>query len=65
MTNQANIVDLSSITDISSIFWQFLWKYLLSNFSSRNIVSTPPDTQYIGDIPPIYPNIFLLGYTNG
>ena len=57
-----NISDISLRTDISPIFWRYLRKYLPSDFSSRNIVLTPPDTRYIGDISPIYPDIFLLGY---
>ena len=56
------ISDISPWTDISAIFWRYLWKYLLSDFSPWNIVSTPPDTRYIGDISPIYPDIFLHGY---
>ena len=52
--------DISSRVDILSIFWLYLQKYLPSDFSPRNIVSTPLDTRYIGDISPIYPDIFLL-----
>ena len=58
-----NISDISLRTDISPIFWRYLRKYLPSDFSSRNIVSTPPDTRYIADISPIYPDIFLLDDT--
>ena len=43
------ISDLSLGTDISVIFWRFLQKFLPSDFSPRNIVSTPPDTRYIGE----------------
>ena len=56
------ISDISPRTDISPIFWRYLRKYLPSNFSPRNIVSTPLDTRYIGDISPIYPDIFLLAF---
>ena len=52
--------DISSRVDILPIFWLYLRKYLPSDFSPRNIVSTPLDTRYIGDISPIYPEIFLL-----
>ena len=56
-----NISDISPRTDISPIFWRYLRKYLPiyrrylrkylpSDFSSRNIVSTSPDTRYIADI---------------
>ena len=56
------IVDLSPRADISLTYQWFLRKYLPSDFSPRNIVSTPFDTQYIDDISPIYPDIFLLDY---
>ena len=54
------ISNISPCADISPIFWWYLQKYLPSDFSPRNIVSTPPDTRYIDDISPIYPDIFLL-----
>ena len=44
------ISDRSLWTDILPIFWWYLRKYLPPDFSSRNIVSTPPDTWYIADI---------------
>ena len=50
------ISDISLRTDISPIFWRYLRKYLPSEFSSRNIVSTPPDTRYI-DISPIFSSL--------
>ena len=56
------ISDISPRTDISPIFWRYLQKYLLFDFSPWNIMSIPPDTRYIGDILPIYPDIFLHGY---
>ena len=45
------------IADILAIFMEIS----ALDFSSRNIMSTPPDTRYIGDILPIYLDIFLLG----
>ena len=53
------IVDLSVFTDISLIYWRFIAKNRPSDFSLGNVVSPPPDTRYIGDISPIYPDIFL------
>ena len=55
------ISDISLRANISSIFQRYLQKYLPSDFSPRNIVSTPLDTRSIDDISPIYPDIFLLG----
>ena len=49
------IGDISPWANISPIFWRFLPKYLPSDFSPRNIVSTPPDTQYIADISQHFP----------
>ena len=43
------------IVIISPIFWRFLRKYLPSDFSPLNIVSTPPDTRYIADISRHFP----------
>ena len=43
------------IVDILAIF---LWKYLISDFSPRNIVLTPPDTWYIADISQHFPPWF-------
>ena len=48
------------ISDISPIFWRYLWKYLSSNFSPRNIVLTPPNTRYIADISQHFP--LCLGF---
>ena len=46
---------ISPRVDISPIFWRYLLKYLPSNFSPRNIVSTPFDTRYIVDISRHFP----------
>ena len=49
------ISNISPRTDILPIFWRYLRKYLLSDFSPWNIVSTPPDTRYIGYISRYFP----------
>ena len=49
------IANLSPRADISLIYRRFLQKYLSFNFSSRNIVSTLPDTRYIADISRHFP----------
>ena len=43
-----------------AIFCQFSMIFLLFDFYSQNIVSTSPDTRYIGYISSIYPDIFLI-----
>ena len=50
------ISDISPWYDISSIFWRYLRKYLLFDFSSWNIVSTFPNTRYIADISRHFPH---------
>ena len=54
----AKIVDISR--DIAD-FEGFLAKYRQTDSSPWNIVLTPPDTRYIGNISPTYRDIFILG----
>ena len=48
------------VSPISPIFWLFFAKFQSSDLSSRNVVLPASDTQYIGDILPIFCYIFLL-----
>ena len=47
------------IADLSAIYWRFIAKNRPPDFSPGNVVSPLPDTRYIGDISPIFPDIFL------